>query len=520
MTPPGPIPASAAFPVEEPGDFEDPLAISDLLQIGGPGGPPPAPTEVSQEPLTFDLPPSAGEAEEPLRLDLPATDEAAEMALTFAPETSGPELVSELPLSLGSIEEDLEEAEFFRSQGMTAEAAAVYRRILSRDPGNAQAQTWLAALTAPLVPGKAAEPSPPSPGPPEPVALLPALTDDTWIPGPDPFALEMVEAPPADVAATPEPSAADASGIDLVDLEGGGPDEALLGMGEILESEPPPPPSFEPPGSPAQPLSPPAQAAEVAPPGLAPGGVAAPPPAAPPSIPSRRGIGPAEDIPVFRVAHPVEDAGPGGFVNLGDELKHELQEPPRLPVSAEGEALLNALLEEFQRGVRENLDTRDYETHYNLGIAYKEMDLFDEAIEAFRLAAQDPPRRLTCADLIGLCYLGKGQALQAAEVFAGALLLPGYPPEEYYGLRYNLGTAYEAAGQEAKALGVLEELLGQAPTFREVKARVEGLRQRLGGEAHRPAPPLAAARATPTDAGTEPPTPKPGRPRRDKVSFV
>ncbi len=72
--------------------------------------------------------------------------------------------------------------------------------------------------------------------------------------------------------------------------------------------------------------------------------------------------------------------------------------------------MVNELLREFQKGVREQLDEKDFETHYNLGIAYKEMALHDEAVQEFRLAARDAGRALSCANLLGLCYLAKGMS--------------------------------------------------------------------------------------------------------------
>jgi tetratricopeptide (TPR) repeat protein len=177
-------------------------------------------------------------------------------------------------------------------------------------------------------------------------------------------------------------------------------------------------------------------------------------------------------------------------VDLAGELTAELAADP-------GEAaLMNGLLSELQRGVREQVDTKDYETHYNLGIAYKEMDLFDEAIQEFRLAGADARRALECAELLGQCFLAKGQPDAAAAELRAGLGLGGHPAEAYHGLRYTLGLAYEALGEAALAVEQFAALEREQPRFRDVTARLAALRPRVAPPPARPAapaPPAAAA---------------------------
>lgn len=204
-------------------------------------------------------------------------------------------------------------------------------------------------------------------------------------------------------------------------------------------------------------------------------------------------------IPVFKVAPEAPEPGEGGYVDLASELERELSEEERQRALVEQSRtipVLEEILQEFQRGVREQLDKEDYETHYNLGIAYKEMDLLDEAIEEFRLAASDPSRALSCANLLGLCYLAKGKPEQAVPEFLQGLRIPGHPPEDYRGLKYELAMAYEATGDLTKALEILSGVYGESPTFRDVKERVQDLRRRLetqGPESPEPKRPPSTA---------------------------
>lgn len=626
---------AVGMPVAPPeGPEADVLDLSSLLRLGDEeGAAPAAPTEPeAEEAFRLDL---SGTDDEPggeFRFDL-ATDAAASDLSLDLREAVGEDAVQALrigrqepsaeeaetpALALEGPDDDLEEAEFFRTQGMRTEAEASYRRVLEREPGNTRAQAGLAALrpAAPAAeteaeasftleeslaltrpesgpaevrgeealetldlegafpPAAPAEVPPPAamapadevllleallvappPAPPDeapsalelpapveppadPAAPAGAFPDDTWIPGPGPFILEEsqeLDMAPAEVA---PPTPPEGPGVDLVDVDlAAAPpaeEEATVSLASLDEVDVLPSPG--PPPEPSE-LSPPPEAAVPPPPPppepqpdvpsspwrvapLPPPGVAPPPP-----LPPRR-IGPAEEIAIFRVAEPADEPTPGGFVDLGAEIQREIDAPPRIP-PAEGAALLDELLDEFQKGVRQHLDAEDYETHYNLGIAYREMDLFDEAIEEFRLARKDSTRALTCSGLIALCLLAKGQAPGAIEELTRALALPGYTPEQYHGLRYDLATAFEAAGQEGLALELLEALAASTPPFRDTADRLAALRHRQGrpGEPSEAPPAAPPGPAPPPAAEAEdapPPAPakKPARPRRDKISFV
>ncbi len=187
-----------------------------------------------------------------------------------------------------------------------------------------------------------------------------------------------------------------------------------------------------------------------------------------------------EIVPKFTVTDAPTGLAEADFVNLGAELEEELAVEDQFATSRNGGALVDGLLKEFQKGVREQLDEKDYEMHYNLGIAYKEMELYDEAIEEFRLTAREPKRALECADLVGLCYLAKGQPEQAIQGMQAGLEIGGHPPGAYHSLRYDLGTAYEKLGDLGTALEQFEILQSEGAHFRDIQARIEALRGRVG----------------------------------------
>ena len=148
---------------------------------------------------------------------------------------------------------------------------------------------------------------------------------------------------------------------------------------------------------------------------------------------------------------------------------------PSAPGTDLGDASLADIFREFQKGVDKQLGKEDYETRYNLGIAYKEMGLVDEAIAEFQLAAKDEARLLECASMLGICFVEKGMPKLAVKWFEKGLCAPGRSEEEYQGLRYDLASALEQAGETERALALFTELYGQDASFRDVADKLRQL---------------------------------------------
>lgn len=167
-------------------------------------------------------------------------------------------------------------------------------------------------------------------------------------------------------------------------------------------------------------------------------------------------------------------------MDLGAELFGAIsavEEPqPEAVQDSLGEAGLADIFREFKKGVDKQLGKEDYDTRYNLGIAYKEMGLLDEAIAEFQLAAKDPSRLLECSSMLGICFLEKGMPKLAIKWFEKGLAMPGRNEDEYFGLRYDLATAYEADGDVSAAMGILLDLHSQDPDFRDVSGKLRELR--------------------------------------------
>jgi tetratricopeptide (TPR) repeat protein len=197
---------------------------------------------------------------------------------------------------------------------------------------------------------------------------------------------------------------------------------------------------------------------------------------------------PAEPEPAPEPSFGAMEAAPvpDGGIDLGAELgelfsaQSAVEEPPVAEASSElGDAGLNEMFKEFKKGVDKQLGKEDYDTRYNLGIAYKEMGLVDEAIAEFQLAAKDEGRLLECSSMLGICFMDKGMPKLAVKWFEKGLKAPGRSEEEYQGLRYDLAMAHEASGDLDKALNLFEDLYGQNANFRDVAQKVRDLRAAL-----------------------------------------
>jgi len=145
---------------------------------------------------------------------------------------------------------------------------------------------------------------------------------------------------------------------------------------------------------------------------------------------------------------------------------------------------LEEIIDEFKAGVSSSISGEDYESHYDLGMAYMEMGLYDEAISEFQVAAKGSPMALKCLEMIALCYLEKNEPAAAARELTRALELPGQGPEETISIRYNLGMAFERLGSLDRALQHFEEVYLLNVDFLKVATKVREVKQRIASASH------------------------------------
>jgi tetratricopeptide (TPR) repeat protein len=125
----------------------------------------------------------------------------------------------------------------------------------------------------------------------------------------------------------------------------------------------------------------------------------------------------------------------------------------------------------------------DLETHYNLGIAYREMGLLDEAIGEFQKVAkavqdgQSFRYAMQCCTLLGLTFTDKSEPKIAALWYQRALALPGLEQETIIALRYDLGVAEEQAGNTNAALDSFRQVYAMNIDYRDVSERISALQK-------------------------------------------
>src|SRR5207249_8582149 len=82
------------------------------------------------------------------------------------------------------------------------------------------------------------------------------------------------------------------------------------------------------------------------------------------------------------------------------------------------------MLARFKQGIDENIDEADFQSHYDLGVAFKEMGLLDEAITEFQKALRAPEGKLKTSEALGACFLEKGALVVAESILRRGLDLP------------------------------------------------------------------------------------------------
>ncbi len=171
-------------------------------------------------------------------------------------------------------------------------------------------------------------------------------------------------------------------------------------------------------------------------------------------------------------------------ISLGDLLEEEEKKSVKFTVAEDMEVdepiTFEDLLEEFKEGVLENIEDTDFDSHYDLGITYKEMGLIEEAILEFEKASRGEAIKLKSIEILALCLMEKGDLAEAEKIVKEALLLKGHKDVEFLGLKYNLAQMYERINKSNEAAQLFKEILSVDTEFQDTLAKLKELEERTG----------------------------------------
>jgi tetratricopeptide (TPR) repeat protein len=150
--------------------------------------------------------------------------------------------------------------------------------------------------------------------------------------------------------------------------------------------------------------------------------------------------------------------------------------PPNAAISAGGgDVDIDQVFQKFKEGVRAQVSENDAATHYDLGVAYKEMGLLRDAITSFELAARDPARECMCFAMIGMIRLERNELDQAAAAYIRGLEAPQKTVDQEMALYYDLGNVYEMKSSVKDALYYFQKVARRDPGYRGVSDRIAAL---------------------------------------------
>ena len=176
------------------------------------------------------------------------------------------------------------------------------------------------------------------------------------------------------------------------------------------------------------------------------------------------------------------------------------------------------IFNEFKKGLSMEVETEDSATHYDLGIAYKEMGLLDDSIKEFQTAQRDPAYYSQCMTMMGLCYMQKGTFALAIDAYSAALMKTDAHDDKRWSLKYDLGQAYESAGNPAEALQLYQDVLKWDPNFREIKQKMQSLGGHTASTEREPIKSAPDVEAIQTASTVEAPVKQ--KDKKSRVSYI
>ena len=129
----------------------------------------------------------------------------------------------------------------------------------------------------------------------------------------------------------------------------------------------------------------------------------------------------------------------------------------------------------FKEGVAKQISVDDAQSHYDLGVAYKEMGLLEDAVREFEVAARDAKRECVCRSMMGMIEIERGNLNEAIDAFQKGLAAPIQDAEQEMVLCFDVGLGYESMNHTKDALAYFQRVAKVDPNYREVADRIRRL---------------------------------------------
>jgi len=210
---------------------------------------------------------------------------------------------------------------------------------------------------------------------------------------------------------------------------------------------------------------------------------AAPPETSAPRGEKSRAATPKKNATHMRnTPHPQKKgSGDADFVDLADWLRQDSAPRSTRMVARDDkrvgdeQADFTDMLEKFKAGVAANVDDEDFDSHYDLGIAYREMGLIDEAVAEFQKALRGAAHRIRAYEALGQCFIDRSEFDVAITVLSRSLREPGLEDDDLIGVLYLLGYAAEENGQPRDAAAYYQRVFAIDIDFRDVGDRLKSM---------------------------------------------
>jgi hypothetical protein len=156
-----------------------------------------------------------------------------------------------------------------------------------------------------------------------------------------------------------------------------------------------------------------------------------------------------------------------------------IDQPTATPQAEYPQWNVDTVFQQFKAGVTAQISETDAATHYDLGVAYREMGMYADAINEFEVAARDPSRECVCRSVIGMIHLQFGNVDAAIAAFLRGLEAPQKTREQELALAYETADAYEARKNAEQALHYFKHVASFDPNYRDPRGGVQDRIRRL-----------------------------------------